>query len=282
MTSELRAAARFIAPRQLRPETHMAMVGEAEATITNDLQEGDIRLFIEREGNEIVAVMGYEHDDALRRGFLYGPWAVERRWDALADELLTRVAAETTGSDEDIELAFNVRNERAQRFSDRHGFELVRDHFFMAYPKEGASVGPDEAIRPMADAERDAVVALHEGCFAGVWPSGKQLLEQLDEGPDRSIFVLHDGRRIAGYHYARVDRSAGEGSVEIVGVDEAFRGRGFATRLLRHGLWWMFSFDEVTGIDLSVRADNVAALRVYEKAGFRKRHSIRQTRKPLR
>lgn len=282
MTSELRAAAQFIAPRQLRPETHMAMVGEAEQTIANDLQEGDIRLFTQRAGNEIVAVMGYEHDDTLQRGFLYGPWVIEQRWDALADELLNRVAAETAGSDHDMELAFNVRNERAQRFSDRHGFELVRDHFFMAYPKEGATVGRDEAIRPMVDEERDAVMALHERCFAGVWPSGEQLLEQLDEGSDRSIFVLHEGRRIAGYHYARVERSTGEASVENVGVDEAFRGRGFATRLLLHGLWWMFSFDEVTGIDLSVRAENAGAIRVYEKAGFRKRHSIRQTRKPLR
>jgi RimJ/RimL family protein N-acetyltransferase len=43
----------------------------------------------------------------------------------------------------------------------------------------------------------------------------------------------------------------------------------------------MFGFDEVTGIELSVRAENTGALRVYEKAGFKKRHSIRQTRKPL-
>lgn len=221
MTSELRAAARFIAPRQLRPETHMAMVGEAEQTIANELQEYDIRLFTEREGNVIVAVMGYEHDDALQRGFLYGPWAIEQRWDALADELLNRVAAETAGSDREIELAFNIRNERVQRFSDRHGFELVQDHFYMAYPKEGATVGRDEAIRPMADEERDAVMALHDRCFTDMWASGKQLLEELDRGPDRSIFVLHEGRRIAGYHYARVDRSTREASVEGLGVDDA-------------------------------------------------------------
>lgn len=259
----------------------MAMVGEGEQTIVNDLQEFDIKLFLEREENEVVAVMGYEYDDALQRGFLYGPWAIDQRWDELADELFDRVLAEPPVSARDIELAFNIRNERAQRFSDRHGFELVRDHFFMAYPRKGATIGPDDAIRPMADEDRDAVMALHERCFPGTWPSAKQLLEQLDNGPDRTIFVLHEGGRLAGYHYARVDRSTGEASVENIGVDDAFRGRGFATRLLSHGLWWMFSFEEVTGIELSVRAENVQALRVYEKAGFRKRHSIRQTRKPL-
>lgn len=281
MTSELHAAATFIAPRQLRPETHMAMVGQGEETIANDLQEFDTKLFIEREGSEVAAVVGYEHDAVLQRGFLYGPWAIDQRRDELADELFDRVLAET-GGDRDIELAFNVRNKRARGFSDRHGFELVGDHFFMGYPRKGANVSADDAIQPMAADDRDAMMALHERCFPGVWPSGKQLLEQLDKGPDRTIFVLREGDRIAGYHYARVDRSTGEASVENIGVDEAFRGRGLATRLLSHGLWWMFSFEEVTGIELSVRAENVAAIRVYEKAGFRKRHSIRQTRKPLR
>ena len=36
----------------------MAMVGEDEQTIANDLQEFDIKLFVEREGNEVAAVMG--------------------------------------------------------------------------------------------------------------------------------------------------------------------------------------------------------------------------------
>jgi ribosomal protein S18 acetylase RimI-like enzyme len=259
----------------------MAMVGEKEHTIADELREYEPKLFLERAGNEIVAVMGYEADDKLARGFAYGPWANDEGWDALADSLIDRVLAEVSSDTQEIDLAFNIRNERVQRFSDRHGFALVRDHFFMSFPRTGTSVAPDDAIRPMTDDDRSAVATLHERCFAGTWPSGEQLLGEADKSPDRTIFVLYEGDRLAGYHYARVDRESGDASVENIGVDDSFRGRGFATRLLTHGLWWMFGFDEITGIDLSVRAENTAALRVYEKAGFRKRHSIRQTRKPL-
>ena len=51
-----------------------------------------------------------------------------------------------------------------------------------------------------------------------------------------------------------------------------------ATRLLSHGLAWMFGFDEVKRIELSVREENQAALKVYEKAGFKRLRAIRQMR----
>lgn len=281
-TSDVQEAARFIVGYQKHPETHMAMVGTEERTIADDLEEYATRLFFERDGDELVGVMGYEHDDDLQRGFLYGPWAVAETWDLIADRMLERALSHVPADVREVEVAFNVRNQRAQLFSDRHGFELVRDHYFMDFPRADVPVGPDDSIRPMVDGDRDALVGLHERCFAGTWPSGKQLLEEVAMSPDRTIFVLHEAGRLAGYHYARVDRANGEASVENIGVDESFRGQGFATRLLSHGLWWMFGFKEVTGIELSVRAENRAALRVYEKAGFKKRHEIRQTRKPLR
>ena len=122
---------------------------------------------------------------------------------------------------------------------------------------------------------------LHERCFENTWPSGEQLIEQLGKGPDRRIFVIHVDGKLAGYHFATVERTTGEAFVDNIGVDQAIRGRGLATRLLTHGLWWMFSFEEVEEIELSVRQENTAALRVYENAGFRKLWAIRQMRMPL-
>lgn len=40
----------------------------------------------------------------------------------------------------------------------------------------------------------------------------------------------------------------------------------------------MFGLDEITRIELSVREENQAALKVYEKAGFERQRSIRQMR----
>ncbi|MDQ4064833.1 MAG: GNAT family N-acetyltransferase, partial [Actinomycetota bacterium] len=80
---------------------------------------------------------------------------------------------------------------------------------------------------------------------------------------------------------ALVDRDTGEAYIHNIAVAASHQGQGLATRLLRHGLAWMFTFPEVKRIELSVREENVAAMRVYEKAGFRKIRAVRQMRKRI-
>ena len=260
----------------------MAMVGTDEIGIAKELEEFETQLFVERDDRgEIVGATGFDYDEPLQRGFLYGPWSIEDGWKERADRLFAQVLDVAPASTKAIETAFDKRNDRAAGFADEHGFELVRDHFTMGFARDDRRLTPDPDIREMDDLDRAAIVELHERCFEGTWPSGDQLLEQLEKGPDRTIFVLYEKDHLAGYHFASVDRETGEAFVDNIGVDERFRGRGFATRLLTHGLWWMFGFEEVTKIELSVREENSAALQVYEKAGFRKLHAIRQMRMAL-
>lgn len=280
--SEVREFAAFIAPLQQVPESRMAMVGSDQLGIVKELEEFGTRLFIERdEQGSVTGAAGVDHDEPLQRAFLYGPWSIEEGWDDRAERLFAQVLDAVPDGTNDIETAFDKLNVRAASFADRHGFELVRDHFTMGFTPGESALEPDPDIREMDDADRPAIVELHERCFERTWPSGEQLLEQLEKGPDRRIFVLYEGHHLAGYHFASVARETGEAFVDNIGVDEAHRGRGFATRLLSHGLWWMFGFEEVRNIELSVREENAAAIQVYENAGFRKLHAIRQMRMPL-
>lgn len=282
MTSEVHEAARFISRYQAKPESHMANLGTEEAVIVGELQEFETRLFFDRdEEGEILGVIGVDHDADLNRGFLYGPWSRSNGWDQRADLLLARVLDALPPDTADLEAAFNMRNRRAEAFSDRHGFNLVRDHFTMGFTRDSRALRPDPDIRPMGDEDRAAVMDLHARSFEGAWPSPRQLLELLEKGEHRLIFVLYIDEHLAGYHFAEVDAENGEAYVNNIGVDERFRGRGIATRLLLHGLWWMYGFETVRSIELSVRQENEPAIRVYEKAGFRKLHAIRQVRKPL-
>ena len=260
----------------------MSNVGSDERGIVKELQEFETRLLVERnEAGEIVGVTGFDHDEPLERVYIYGPWSIDDGWRMRVERLFARVLDAAPSTTRDVETAFGKQNVRAARFADAHGFRLVRDHFTMGFTRNDRSLEPDPDIRQMDDLDRAAIVELHEQCFENTWPSGAQLLEQLEKGPDRRIFVLYEGDHLAGYHFASVDRETGEAYVDNIGVDDRFRGRGFATRLLSHGLWWMFGFEEVAKIELSVREENAAALQVYEKAGFRKLHAIRQMRMPL-
>lgn len=256
----------------------MAMVGVEEAGIVRELVEFATELFVEQDGSEILGAAGFDYDESLARGFIYGPWSVDDDWNGRADRLFEKALEGAAAAMKDVETAFDRANERAAVFAERHGFQLVRDHFTMAMEADDRPRRPDPHIREMTDADRAGIVDLHGRCFERAWPSGEQLLEQLEKGPDRKIFVLYQDGSLAGYHFATVDREVGEAFVDNIGVDERFRGRGIATRLLEHGLAWMFGFDEVGRIELSVRAENTAALKVYEKAGFRKLFAVRQMR----
>ena len=262
----------------------MANLGVDEAGIVKELIEfeSEIRLFVDRDpAGEIVGATGFEYDERLQLGLLYGPWAIDEGWNDHADQLFSEVLDQARSAMNDIEIAFDKTNERVAGFADRHGFELVRDHFTMGMDATDRPLSPDPDIREMNEDDRAAIVDLHERCFENTWPSGQQLLEQLEKGSDRKIFVLYMDGTLAGYHFASVDREVGEAFVENIGVDEHFRGRGIATRLLTHGLAWMFSLEEVDRIELSVREENAAAIRVYEKAGFAKLWAVRQMRRPV-
>lgn len=280
--SEVREFARFIAPLQQDPVSHMSMVGTEEAGIVKELDEFETELFFDRaDDGTILGVAGLDYDEPLSRAYIYGPWALPEGWGEVASRLFERVVSAVPTEMKDMDTAFDKENTRAEHFAAERGFKLVRDHFTMGFARDDRRLEPDPDIREMDDDDRAAIVELHERCFEKVWPSGRQLLEHLEKGRDRTIFVLYEGEHLAGYHFATVERETGEAFVDNIGVDEQFRGRGFATRLLTHGLWWMFGFEEVAKIELSVREENVAALQVYEKAGFRKLHAIRQMRMAL-
>ena len=260
----------------------MAGFGADEIGIVKDIQEFETELFVERDGaGAIVGAAGFDFDEPLHRGFLYGPWSIDDGWQERAAALFGRVLAAAPPDTHDIEIAFDMENLRAATFADEHSFELVRDHFTMGFSRGNHELEPDPDIREMGNEERSSVMELHERCFEGTWPSGQQLLDQLEKGPDRRIFVIQTEGKLSGYHFATVERETGEAFVDNIGVDETSRGRGLATRLLTHGLWWMFSFEEINEIELSVRQENAAAVRVYENAGFRKLHEIRQMRMPV-
>jgi ribosomal protein S18 acetylase RimI-like enzyme len=278
-TAELREFAEFIAPLQQEPRSNMAMVGYDPVGIAKELEEFETKLFFDRASDgTLLGVIGFDYDEPLGRGYLYGPWVVADDWNECAARLIDVVMAQAPSEMKAMETAFNKVNADAERFATERGFELVRDHFTMTFEPKDRVLASDPDIRDVQDSDRQRVMEIHERCFEGVWPTGAQLFEQLEKAPDRKIFVLELDGQIAGYHYATVDREVGEGFVDNIGVDETFRGRGVATRLLSHGLAWMFGFDEIKRIELSVREENQAALKVYEKAGFERLRALRQMR----
>ena len=122
----------------------------------------------------------------------------------------------------------------------------------------------DIRIRPMQAEDVDAVTVLEENCFSMPWK--RQDFEDILTNPYRIYLVAEVGSVIVGG--CMLTMIAGEGDVSNVAVDEAYRGKHIATRLMQE----LLRIGEEKGISdftLEVREQNQPAIRLYEHAGFR-------------
>ncbi len=122
----------------------------------------------------------------------------------------------------------------------------------------------DINIRPLCAGDIPALVRMEAEIFSMPW-SEAAFADLLTRSYCLYLVAEADGI-IAGC--AGLANLSGEGSIDKVMVDEKLRGRGIAYALLRE----LISEGQRQGIQdftLEVRAGNLAAIRLYEKLGFR-------------
>jgi len=93
-----------------------------------------------------------------------------------------------------------------------------------------------------------------------------------NESPDHVIFGAFDSERligITGFNRMARQRAGHRGEVVQVYVDPNYRGQNIGEKLLRRVLEYGFTLDGIEQIQLSVIANNLTAIRLYEKLGFK-------------
>lgn len=203
------------------------------------------------------------------------PPVVERgaRGRGLGGELLR--AALELGRDRDVKLAsaaVGSRNRAGYALLTAYGFRPVRQHFLMRCESGGAAAGPAPAGISLEAAQPGDLPAIGELYAEAGFP---------ERSPEALRRALGDGR-----HAHVVARLRGEvaGFVELdafcsrcvwvsfVGVAPELRERGVGTAMVRFAL--SLAFERGAGHALLLLSPaNRAALRAYEKAGFR-RHRL--------
>ncbi len=119
-------------------------------------------------------------------------------------------------------------------------------------------------IVPMRENHLDAVAALEMVCFSSPW-TREGLAEEL-ENPQAHFLAAEADGRTAGY--IGVQEICGEGYVTNVAVLPQYRRQGIGARLVRAAV----DGARARGcefLSLEVRVGNEAAIRLYEKLGFR-------------
>ena len=122
------------------------------------------------------------------------------------------------------------------------------------------------SIRPMQISDLPKVLEIEQDLFPSDAWTEQLFLSELAEVPSsRAVSVIEIADQIIGYASLRfVGR---EGDVNTIAIAREFQGKGFGKLLLD----WMLETAKLNGVKelfLDVRADNQAAIGLYQKEGF--------------
>ncbi len=129
----------------------------------------------------------------------------------------------------------------------------------------GEEPGAGIQVRPMRWWDLDAVVDLERELFGATAWSAELFWSELALPRTRSYLVAHDESGLIGY--VGVQLGGSEADVQTIAVAPAARRSGLGARLL-HAVIHQAGIAGATSMLLEVRADNAAAIRLYQRHGF--------------
>jgi ribosomal protein S18 acetylase RimI-like enzyme len=225
-------------------------------------------LLVEEENGAVVAFGGVEVSPGWEHADLFGPLVApqfrgQKRGTVLLEASIER--AEARGA-ERVVASVGTRNLNGRMLLERAGFRAfgTANAIFRVTPDEHRAVerGPTGiTVRRGRPSDIDATLALYRECF----PDGSFPDTAWETGLEAGTVYLAESERTP---LALVDIDPSDRWVYHLGVAETERSQGVGGYVLSRALvdYWEQKPGEALG--LSVRADNVPALRLYRRQGF--------------
>ncbi len=273
----------FIIRHNQEGETHIGYYGKGETEIRETLAEFTRPLeesfLLAWQGEELVSVFGVDYDPEIGRAWLYGPQVASPDWHAIADEHYAAIQELIPESIHEQELFFDANNQRGQEFAARHGFQVHSSDAVLFLERDGLTPVPTAPVQVCDYAETffPAFETLHQAIFPRTYYTARQIAEKLDD-KHRLLLAIEAGN-VLGYHFCK--RESQSGYIDFIGTDPSARGKGLGAALLQAGIAWMFEPNQIHRIELTVNANNQAAMRLYQKFGFATKHILCGYRKRM-
>jgi mycothiol synthase len=282
---DFHALARLVAEERLEGKGSYSTLGQDVIEglgRPNHAPEHD--LFVAREAGDIVGSIDVTKELTIGRVVLTCLVFSERRGEIVARELLEKgiIRARELGVGR-VHINIPEASVMVLELLEKMGFRCVR-HFLDL--RLGASEAPSAKrgmtfprCRHMKKGEEDKLVHIQNRSFADTWGFKPNTLEEIvyrialpNCSPEDVIFAC-DAETVIGYCWARIysgeRKEAGErrGSIQMLGVVPANRGKGIGKEVLMAGLSYLRRRG-ARAVDLTVDAENKAALALYRSAGF--------------
>ena len=271
--ADFQELARWLVEVSQLPEQHCLHTwsGQSADTLYHMLSrywdDGELAYVVALQDDRLVGAVGGEYDQELGRGWLHGPHATGRQWQAIAAGLFTALLAELPACLRQLHAYLNVENVRGRRFYSQCGFrerENLSYEFWLTPAERVASHAGGCGL--CEERHAASFVQLYEDLFPAAYYRGERVLQMI--GDSHQVFVLAEGSEVLGFAVVSVAPSLSEGEIQFLGVREDCRGRGYGRLLLLAAIDWLLDQAGVPRISLNVDAERIRARRLYERVGF--------------
>lgn len=237
--------------------------------------------FIARDGSQVVgfAHLDLSESDQPPVGELVV--APGRRREHIGAALLDSLLIHSPAG---IRLWAHGGHSGAAALAAQHGFTNTRELWQMRRSLASALPAlvwpPGVAVRTfLRGSDEGAWLALNARCFAhhpeqGAWTARDLAMRMAEPWFDPGgFFLVEKDRQLIGFHWTKIHAELPRtGEVYVVGVDPAAQGGGLGKALTLIGLQHLQA-KGLAEVLLYVDGDNAAAIAVYERLGFTRRHT---------
>ena len=178
-------------------------------------------------------------------------------------------------ADQTVNCMTDGGNKTQRSLMQRFDFRLVGVESFMRHDEKLADLPPLPDGLEVAVSHDPVDIERIYNIYLSVW-SGLKSVESLQEDvaqPPNGLYLLRRGGECIAFFTLMV-RANGKADFEYVAVRRDCRGQGLGRQFIQHAVAMIDRTIAPPSINLTVHTDNVPAIRMYERAGFRKMYAM--------
>ncbi|MGD8190758.1 GNAT family N-acetyltransferase [Brevibacillus ginsengisoli] len=219
--------------------------------------------------DQLIGALGYYPfpEQGLIR--ILGPYVRASDWQRVVSELWDQLLLLIPHSYEKIRISLDEKNQNGLAFFGGLGFVVYNAEASLSLelnsgtPLPSVPSNPSVTIRPYTTGDLESFNSLHP---LDAYFSASDIVNRISD--THLLFLIYEQNRMVGYTYVEIMEALSAAEICFIRVLEAERNKRYGSQLLAHVITWLRDKRNVSHIELSVRVENTAARRLYERFGF--------------